>query len=204
MSNVKIVSAERAHQYFTYDAELGNLHIKARPRDEFGNAASYARHIASVGRVAGGVRTDGYRKVFIDGGYYPAHRIIWLMVTGELLVYPKAEIDHINGQRDDNRWANLRKVTKSENQRNARMKVTNTSGVSGVNWKKRGEAEGRWVARIWNGPRHVFLGSFKTLHEARIARKAAERVLGFTRCDEPPAAGRIKNPLTGRYEPKEG
>jgi hypothetical protein len=41
------------------------------------------------------------------------------------------------------------------------------------------------VARIWNGPRHVYLGSFHSLHEASIARKAAERVLGYTGTERP-------------------
>jgi len=99
------------------------------------------------------------------------------------------EIDHINGDRSDNRIANLRKVTKSDNQRNAGKRVNNTSGVHGVNWKPRYNSipgDGRWVARIWNGPRHIYLGQFRSLREAEIARKAAERVLGVTGTDREP------------------
>ncbi|NSY48471.1 HNH endonuclease [Agrobacterium tumefaciens] len=180
----------RAMEYFNYDPETGHLLVKERPEAEF-SKARYSHHLRRVGKPSGGVSTThGYRKVLIDGAYHPAHRVIWLIVTGEWVKYPDFEIDHINGNPDDNRWTNLRKVTKSENQRNACKRVNNTSGIHGVNWKpvyNKKENDGRWVARIWNGPRHVYLGSFRTLHEASIARKAAERVLGFTRTDEEPS-----------------
>lgn len=176
-----IPTQARALEYFNYDPETGELRFRARPRSEF-SAPRYADHLKRVGTVAGTIESQGYRHVQIDGRVYKAHRIIWLMVYGEWVEYPAYEIDHINGDRADNRLANLRKVTKSGNQRNAGQRVNNTSGVHGVNMK-----QGRWVARIWNGPRHVYLGSFKTLEEAAIARKAAERVLGFTGTDRPPA-----------------
>jgi hypothetical protein len=179
----------RANEYFNYDPETGQLLFNERPRAEF-TAAAYAKHLKRVGKPAGSIlKFEGYRKVIIDGAYYHAHRVIWLMMTGEFGFYPEYEIDHINGDPTDNRWGNLRKVTKSENQRNAAQRVNNTSGVHGVNWKPKynnNPGDGRWVARIWNGPRHVYLGAFRTLHEANIARKAAERVLGFTRTDDPP------------------
>lgn len=173
----------RAKEYFNYDPQTGVLTFKERPRSEF-SPARYASHLKSIGQPAGCENAEGYIKVhFGDGQYHSAHRLIWLMMTGEWVEYPAFEIDHINGKRNDNRWVNLRKVTKSENQRNAGQRKNNTSGVHGVNWKPVKSSKpdnGRWVARIWNGPRHVYLGSFRTLHEANIARKAAERVLGFT------------------------
>lgn len=174
----------RACAYFNYDPATGLFTIRERPRHEFSRPESYTRHLAIVGKQVGCPNSDGYVKVHIDGTYHSAHRLAWLMMTGEWVKYPDFEIDHINGERGDNRWVNLRKATKSENQRNAGQRVNNTSGVHGVNWKPRkavGDPNaGSWVARIWNGPRHVYLGAFKTLHEASIARKAAERVLGFT------------------------
>ncbi|NTG86184.1 HNH endonuclease [Agrobacterium rhizogenes] len=172
----------RVCEYFNYDPETGLLTFKERPRSEF-SAARYSSHLKRIGSPAGAVNSGGYQKVLVDGTYHSAHRIIWLMVTGDWVKYPEFEIDHINGDPSDNRISNLRKVTKSENQRNAGKRITNTSGIHGVNWKARGDDDGRWVARIWNGPKHVYLGQFKTLHEARIARKAAERVLGFTGSD---------------------
>lgn len=131
----------------------------------------------------GSKNVDGYVKILVKGKYYSAHRVAWLITHGEWVKYPDFEIDHINGIRADNRVQNLRKVTKSENQRNAGGRKNNTSGVHGVNWKpkyNKTPGDGRWVARIWDGPRHVYLGSFKTLHEAKIARIAGERALGYT------------------------
>lgn len=178
----------RACAYFNYDPDTGLFRTNERPRSEFGPNFIYRRHLNAVGSVVGCPNHDGYIKLHIDGIYHSAHRLAFLIMTGEWVQFPEFEIDHINGKRADNRWANLRKVTRSENQRNAGQRVNNTSGVHGVNWKPKytgKEGEGRWVARIWNGPRHVYLGAFQTLHEASIARKAAERVLGFTGTDRP-------------------
>lgn len=173
----------RALEYFNYDPETGHLLFRERPESEFKQASTYAVHLRRIGKPAGCKHKCGYVKVLIDGQYSLAHRVIWLIAHGEWPEYPAFEIDHINGVRSDNRLVNLRKVTKSGNQRNAGPRINNTSGVHGVNWKPKYNStpgDGRWVARIWNGPRHVYLGSFQTLHEASIARKAAERVLGFT------------------------
>ncbi|WP_159585941.1 HNH endonuclease [Chelativorans xinjiangense] len=178
----------RAREYFNYDPETGVLTFKERPREEF-SPPRYSDHLKRIGKPAGCPNQDGYIKVLIDGTYHSAHRVIWLMIHGEWAEYPQYEIDHINGNRDDNRLSNLRKVTKSGNQRNSSRRINNTSGVHGVNWKPQYNSkpgDGRWVARIWNGPRHVYLGSFKTLHEAQIARKAAERVLGYTGTEREP------------------
>lgn len=172
----------RAKAYFNYDPDTGLMSLRERDRQEFTCDLAYHRHKSRVGKFAGSPNNEGYIKLHIDGAYYTAHRVAWLIMTGEVVPYPDFEIDHINGNRSDNRWANLRKVTKSENQRNAGQRVNNTSGVHGVNWKAGSD---RWVARIWNGPRHVYLGQFRTLQEAAIARRAAERALGFTGVERP-------------------
>lgn len=176
-----IPTQARVLEYYNYDPASGHLIFKERPESEF-SAPRYSDHLKRVGEVAGHVDFQGYCKVCVDGANYPAHKIIWLMMYGEWVQYPKHEIDHINGERSDNRLSNLRKVTKSENQRNTTMRVCNTSGVHGVNWKPtyNKSGGGRWVARIWNGPRHVYLGSFKEKRDAAIARQAAERALGYT------------------------
>lgn len=183
----------RALEYYNYDASTGTFFFKERPRHEFSRQETHTKHLKRVGMPAGSPNNDGYVKIIIDGEYYSAHRVAWLIKTGEIVQYPEFEIDHVNGNRADNRFANLRKVTKSENQRNSSKRVNNTSGVHGVNWKPRnGGPAGSWVARIWNGPRHVYLGAFKEKSHAEIARKAAERVLGFTGSDREPYEKRDK------------
>lgn len=182
----------RANEYFNCDPVRGLLLFKRRPESEF-SVSHYAKHLKRVGEPAGGLsKSSGYVKIHMDGSYYPAHKIIWLICKGEWVEYPAFEIDHINGDRSDNRLVNLRKVTKSGNQRNAGARVNNTSGVHGVNWKAGSD---RWVARIWNGPNHVYLGQFKTLHEAKIARKAAERALGFSDVEKRAQMGRYLRPV---------
>lgn len=183
-----VVTQARAQAYFNYDPETGFLTHNERSRLEFKSESSYAQHLKRIGTIAGSPCAEGYVRVLVDGKYVGAHKIAWVIMTGEWVVYPENEIDHDNGKRGDNRWDNLKKATKSDNQRNAGQRVNNTSGVHGVNWKPKyssKEGDGRWVARIWNGPRHVYLGGFKTLDEALIARKAAERVLGFKGVDRP-------------------
>lgn len=165
----------RVREYFNYEQDTGRLVFLERPRSEF-DAPGYARHLKLIGKEAGHLDLQGYRCVIVDGRSQKAHKVAWLWMTGEWPFYPDYEVDHINRDRSDNRWKNLRKVTKSENQRNANMRSTNKSGVHGVNWV---ESKQKWVARIWNGPRHVCLGHFDDLDHAAIARQAAERVLGF-------------------------
>lgn len=176
----------RVRDYYNYDAATGLLTVKERPKHEF-SPSRYASHIKAVGEPAGSITVGGYVHVYLDGKQYKAHRLIWLLLNGEWPAYPEFEIDHINGDRADNRIGNLRKVTKSDNQRNGGRRINNTSGVHGVNWKA---GSNRWVARIWNGPRHVYLGQFETLHEAQIARRAAERALGYTGTEREPVAKR--------------
>lgn len=109
----------------------------------------------------------GYRIISLPGnkgskgfGQHPSHRMAYLYMTGTL---PEGEVDHINGIRDDNRWANLRNVTSSENKRNCARRSDNTSGCVGVSFHKK---RNQWRARI--GARH--LGWFKTKEEATSAR----------------------------------
>src|SRR3546814_8274071 len=77
--------------------------------------------------------------------------------------WPRGEVDHRNGARDDNRWCNLRKATKAQNQANARRRRDNTSGVKGVTWNK---ARKKWVAQIQAGGKRMSLGGFPTIEAA--------------------------------------
>lgn len=117
----------RIREYFNYDPLTGDLIVRERPRSEFA-PNWHSRHLKRVGKPAGKLNVEGYLKVTIDGRLYSAHRVIWMLVHGEMPAYPDFEIDHVNGNRSDNRIGNLRKVTKSLNQRNGAMRRNNTSG----------------------------------------------------------------------------
>lgn len=99
---------------------------------------------------------------------YPAHRLAWLYMTGN---WP-AEVDHKDRNRSNNRWANLREATTSQNQANTGPQANNTSGVKGVHWSPRHKA---WAARIMVGGRRLFLGFFKDKSAAAGAYADAAR-----------------------------
>lgn len=103
-----------------------------------------------------------------------AHRVAWALHYGE---WPSGQIDHINGNRLDNRRINLRDVTNAENAKNSAMRPSNTSGVNGVYLHKQ---TGKWCAQISAFGKTVGLGLFSSKGDAVIARKAAERVLGYS------------------------
>jgi hypothetical protein len=105
----------------------------------------------------------GYAMITIDYKRYYAHRLAWLYMTGE---WPAAQIDHINMDRADNRWDNLRLATKSQNMSNRGAQSNNTSGIKGVDWDR---ARIKWRAQICASGRRVCLGRFDTREEAQAA-----------------------------------
>lgn len=135
---------------------------------EFRWKVSRGRH-ARIGRVAGHFDTsDGYIKIGINGTRYGAHRLAWLYATGQ---WPKHEIDHINGVRDDNRIVNLREADDGQQARNAARRKDNVSGKRGVCFD---DKSGKYLSYIdFNGERTI-LGKCDTLAEAITLRLAAE------------------------------
>jgi hypothetical protein len=126
-----------------------------------------------AGKPAFITNVNGYLNATIDGERYQAPRVAFKMVHGR---DPLGEVDHINGDRSDNRVCNLREVTASENRRNAACPRTNTSGIVGVSYRA---DKRRWRANITLNNRAVHLGYFDTWGDAVNARAAAEREHGF-------------------------
>lgn len=143
----KPITSERLREILDYDPETGVLTWKIR-----------LSHRAKVGCQAGSVsRADGYRHLKIEGGRYVAHRLVWLYMTGK---WPTDQIDHINRQRADNRWINLREASASQNMANSHRRSTLPRGVSFHKPTKRYQARIRWRGH----QRH--LGLFDTPEEA--------------------------------------
>ena len=109
------------------------------------------------GDVAGTEHGNGYLKVRLGDKVYYAHRLVYYMHHG----WMPEQIDHINGNRSDNRIDNLRAATKSQNALNSRMPKNNTSGVKNVSWCKSTSAD--IAARRWHSsPRPVAASSLTT------------------------------------------
>lgn len=136
-------------RHYRYDPDTGLLRVietgKGRNR---------------VGEVVGHAKGDGYVRIHIWKKNYPLHRLAFFYMTGRM---PDGHVDHINGNRADNRFSNLRVVGRIGNAQNRRTNSTNRSGFKGVSWHKRVR---RWVAKIQWNRREKHLGYFDTASEA--------------------------------------
>lgn len=188
MAEKSLPSPDMLRQLFRYEQETGKLYHAARPTHSFA-AGPRQKNAAAIwnarqaGKEAGGISNHGYLRVSINGRLYLAHRIAWAMVTG---AWPSGDLDHINGDRTDNRISNLRIAPPRENNRNLSRREDNASGVTGV-----ARARGKWRAYIEG----TNLGHFATLEAAISARKAAEKALGYH-----PNHGRPKSALSDQRQ----
>lgn len=125
-----------------------------------------------------GTNNRGYKWLKLLGRMYLVHRLIVLYMTGK---HPENEVDHINGDRGDNRWVNLRQCDPFSNSRNQGIRKDCTSGVRGVNYNTAKTLRGnkRWIARISHKGERIHIGNFETFEEAVNARKNAEIDLGY-------------------------
>lgn len=168
------LTAERFRECVAYCPETGVLTWKDRPLSHFERTQAWSSYNARCrGRTAGCETGNGYLRVTVDRKSYAAHRLCWLHYYGE---WPSQHIDHINGVGTDNRIVNLRDVSNADNHRNTKRCVNNKSGVSGVRFEHR---YGTWRASIWRDSKVVHLGAFATKEMAIVARKAAEKALGY-------------------------
>lgn len=146
------LTAERLRQVLRYEPTTGLFtwilpsSIRVKPGDTAGSP------------------TKGYVSIGVDGREYRAHRLAWLYVNG---TWPStADLDHINEDKSDNRIANLREASRSENMANVTAWKNNTSGYKGVTYNRRND---RWVAQTKKDKRPIFIGSFRTAEEAHAA-----------------------------------
>jgi hypothetical protein len=107
----------------------------------------------------------GYIQMTLNKQFYYGHRLAWFYVHGE---WPKY-IDHINGDKGDNRLENLRPATHSQNLANAKLRCDSTSGLKGVCKI----TEGRWKAQIQVLCKRYNLGFYDTKEQAHKAYLAA-------------------------------
>lgn len=162
-------------QCLAYDPDTGEIRWRERPREHFASKAAHTTHNRTkAGKLAGCLDlSTGYLVIGLNAKLLYAHRAAWAIMHGE---WPPEQIDHINGDRLDNRATNLRSVSHAENCRNTTIKRFNRSGTAGVAFAKR---EGKWRARIMHDYKDIHLGYFDTWADAVDARGRAEEQYGF-------------------------
>jgi hypothetical protein len=146
-----MITQEQLKQLVEYDPETGNFRWLIRPRQR------------ACSDFAGTVNPYGYRHICLKQKIYRAHRLAWFYYYGE---WPNGQIDHINGNRDDNRIVNLRLATYQQNQANSKIRVNNRTGFKGVHFHKLSKL---YMARVMVAGKSHLLGYYKTPEEAHAA-----------------------------------
>lgn len=165
-------TVETLKRLLSYDPESGVLTWRERgsmdcPRD--GGKRWNSRY---AGQEAFRVVHTGYRQGMVNRVMVRAHRAAWAIYYGR---WPDGDIDHINGNRSDNRIANLREVSRADNAKNQRPRKNSKSGILGVCR----HGKDRWKAYIKVGDKPLHLGVFDSLDDAAEARARANLKYGY-------------------------
>jgi len=168
-----MLTIERLREVLSYDPLSGHFTWRVR-RNAYGGCVEPGDRAGCVGGSAERRR----RFIGIDGAYYHEHRLAWFYMTG---AWPEHEVDHIDRDPCNTKWANLRAATHKQNAENS-VQPLGSSGVRGVRWQR-----GGWSARITHNGREIHLGRFKRLESAAEFRELVREML-FTH-HQPEAKG---------------
>lgn len=132
---------------------------------EYSNGSLYRKvrtaNCVYEGDKAGFKRNDGYRQIKVDQKPYLEHQIVFIMHYG----YKPNIIDHINGNKSDNRIENLREVSFNQNAHNVKRKSNNTTGIKNVSYSKRHKS---WIVRVQANKIRKLIGIFDNLELAEL------------------------------------
>lgn len=127
---------------------------------------------APIGGIAGNLSPSGYWDIKVGGHSYRAHRLAWLYMTK---AWPTDLIDHIDRDKLNNKFSNLRDVTRSLNALNSKLRIDNVSGTKGITITE----DSTWVSQLTVDKINYYLGVFKTPEEAIEARQLKVKELGI-------------------------
>jgi hypothetical protein len=167
------ISEADLHKILRYDQDTGLLYWLPRCRYMFNSDRTLKSWNSKyAGKPALCCPSHGYMYGRIFGKSFFAHRVAWAMSYG----FWPIVVDHINGNKADNRIANLRDTDTKGNSRNSKQSAINKSGQTGVFWFSR---NAKWQSGIKVDGRYIYLGLFNDFNEAVAARKEAETKYGF-------------------------
>lgn len=171
-----IIDIEDLRKIVRADFAEGKLFWLERPRSFFSDEVSRRKWNSRwAGKEAFTSLTNfGYAQGSILNQKYSAHRVMWALYHGK---WPTHQIDHINGDRADNRIKNLRDVPQSQNVKNSRLSSSNTSGFCGVRWDK---SRKKWFAYGKSGGPIKNLGRYDCVGLAILARLNFQKENGFS------------------------
>lgn len=189
MAAAELLTIDELRQLVRYDPDSGVVFWLPRTVEHYANCAPqwregvcYKFNRNKAGKPAGGCYPNGYVGIEIRGREYKAHRVAWALVHGE---WPTHDIDHRDGNRENNRIKNLRLAPGGINQRNAACRKDSRSGLSGVTWNKRKQ---KWRVRLKVDKVMHHFGAYSDLEQAKVVALEKRRELGFTeRSGHPPA-----------------
>jgi len=168
---VTLPTQTELNELLRYNRRTGQLFWKKRPRRMFANPDAHKGWNARFAdREAFTSVNHGYRRGMIRPIHAYAHQVIWKIMTG----MDAPELDHIDGNKLNNAWSNLRLAPSGTNQRNCSTRRDNTSGHVGV--VRRGD---RWVAQFGVNGTTKHIGIYDTKDDAIKARKLIEKEYGF-------------------------
>lgn len=174
MKDKKQIPVDLVSACIDYNPTSGLLTWKQRPASHFKNRQAHSSwNTRYQGKRAGWLSAAGYLSVAIDEVKYQAHRVAWAI---HHQLSPPDVIDHINGDTTDNRMDNLRVVEFSENMKNSKKYINNTSGIVGVRWYSQ---RSKWVAYISANGKRKQLGYYQSVEDAVAARNQAEIDNGY-------------------------
>jgi hypothetical protein len=120
-----------------------------------------------IGTPVGWLQKNGYLRISIKGKFYQAHRLVWLFHKKELPLY---DIDHINGNKSDNRIENLRDINHKLNTQNiSKPKKNNALGILGVT-----KVKNKFASNIWLNGKQKYLGKFDDIELAELVYQEAK------------------------------
>jgi hypothetical protein len=161
------IDADEVRRLLAYDPTTGR----------FFNAVNRRR--ARKGAPAEIEHNAGYRCVSIGGQKHLSHRLVWLYLHGE---WPSGDIDHIDGDKQNNRPSNLRDVPRMVNTQNVRSaRANNASGLLGATFCRQ---TGRWASTIRINGVKTHIGRFDTAEQAHAAymRAKQQHHIGYVTC----------------------